>query len=169
MDFEVSVLTATAATTLVRQMTTEGWDRVHGALGAWWRRARPGPEGRAVEAHLARSRATALDARESGDPNAEQRLVDEWRLRLGTVLAERPQFADELRQLLAQWQCAPPAAVVDRWAEPPTGADRWAEPEEPSRWTEPAGEPGRAELRIHTPGHDRVNVSGRDLHITGSE
>jgi hypothetical protein len=151
VDFEVSVLTATAATTLVRQMTTEGWERAHTALGAWWRRARPGPEGRAVEAQLALSRATALDARESGDPSAEQELVDEWKLRLGTVLAERPQFADELRQLLAQWQCAPPAAVADRWA------------------ADPAGEPGRVELHMHASGHGRLNAAGHELHITGSE
>jgi len=150
VDLEVSVLTATAATTLVRQMTTEGWERVHSALGAWWRKARPGPEGRAVDAHLARSRATALDARESGDHGAEQELVDEWKVRLGTVLAERPQFADELRQLLTQWQCAPPAAVADRWAEP-------------------AVEPARADLTVHASGRGPFNVTGRDLHATGQE
>ncbi|MDT3438823.1 MULTISPECIES: hypothetical protein [unclassified Pseudofrankia] len=101
MDPELAALAATAATTLVASLATDGWERAKSAMGSLWRRVHP-DRADAVEADLVDIRAEVLAAREAGDERTEQVLAEEWRSRLRRLLASDPQLANELRQIVAE-------------------------------------------------------------------
>jgi len=88
----MAALAATAATTLVASLATDGWERAKSAMGGLWRRVYP-DRADAVEADLVDIRAEVLAARAAGDEQAEQVLADEWRSRLRRLLASDPRLA----------------------------------------------------------------------------
>ena len=89
MDAELATVISTAATTLVRLLATDGWERAKTALGSLWRRAHP-DQTAAMDADLAESRAAVLAARDSGDEQAERDIESEWRGRLRYLVAADP-------------------------------------------------------------------------------
>lgn len=141
MDVELAALTATAATTLVQRLTTDGWERAKSAVGALWRRAYP-ERSDTVEVELAETRFGALQARQEGDEQTEQDLVSEWRSRLRRLITSDPSLVDELRRLVEQWEVPSPSPGETRI--------------------------GRMDMRAHASGHSRVTLAGRDAYITES-
>lgn len=141
MNPELAALTATAATTLVERLTTDGWGQVASAMGALWRRVHL-VRSTAIEAELTETRIAVLEARQDGDGLAEQYLVREWRSRLGRLVAADPSIVEELRQLVEEWV----ASASD-------GKDTRM---------------GRVDMRARASGHGRVTMAGRDIHITES-
>jgi hypothetical protein len=136
MDAELTELTAVAATTVVKLLATAAWKQAGSALGRLWARVHP-ERVETVQAELEDSRAEVLD----GDEQVEQALVGEWQGRLRRLLATDPGLADELREVVAQWQ-----AVLG----------------------EPDSRPGGSiTMNATASGHGRVNQAGRDLHIGG--
>ncbi|HEX5493982.1 MAG TPA: hypothetical protein VFX70_05325 [Mycobacteriales bacterium] len=108
MDAELVSLSSVAATTVVTLLATDAWERATSALGALWRRVHPDRAG-AVEADLADARAELLAARAATDAPTrpvgpagatERALVDEWRVRIGRLLAADPDVAAELCRVL---------------------------------------------------------------------
>jgi hypothetical protein len=136
----MTALTATAATTLVQRLTTDGWERVKSAVGTLWRRVHP-ERSDAVEAELAETRLGVLEARQTGDERAEQDLISEWRSRLQRLVRADPKVADELRRLVEQWE-SPPSSAGETQI-------------------------GRVDMHARASGHSRVTMAGRDVHITG--
>ncbi|MFD8981237.1 hypothetical protein [Streptomyces sp. NPDC059564] len=106
MDPELTALAASAATAVVNELATTGWQRVQTALGELWRRVHP-ERVETVEAELAEARAEVLDARRDGDAESERGLIGHWQFRLRRLLAEDPALAAELRRLLAELEPAP--------------------------------------------------------------
>lgn len=141
VDAELTTLTATAATALVQQLTTDGWERVKSAVGTLWQRVHPERRD-AVEAELIETRSGLLDSRETGNAQAEQDLISEWRSRLRRLMAADPTVASDLRHLVEQWTCLP----CD------TGETTI----------------GRVDMRVRASGHSRVTMAGRDAYITES-
>ncbi|MFE2744486.1 hypothetical protein ACFXKX_08990 [Streptomyces scopuliridis] len=97
----MTALASSAATVVVQQLATTGWQRVQTALGELWRRVHP-DRAELVEAELEETRSDVLTAREAGDSETEQGLVGEWQSRLRRLLAADPSLATELRRLLAE-------------------------------------------------------------------
>ncbi|OPG11854.1 hypothetical protein [Microbispora sp. GKU 823] len=94
-------LVLAAATAMVTAMTTEGWQQAREAVVALWRRVHP-ERVPAVEAELEETRAEMVIARQAGDRQAEQGLVDDWQRKLRRLLAADPRLGDELRRILDQ-------------------------------------------------------------------
>ncbi len=109
MDPALAALAATAATTLVASLSTDAWERAKAAVAGVWRRVHPETVD-AVEAELVQARAEVLTAREAGDEQAEQALVDEWQSRLRRLLAADTQIAGELRRIVDNLTPALPEA-----------------------------------------------------------
>jgi hypothetical protein len=97
MDPELVALASTAATTVVKLLTTDGWEKAKQGLGRLWRRVQPERAER-IEAAVFDSREDLLTAKERVD--AEQEAVIQWDSRLHTLLAAEPDSADLLRELL---------------------------------------------------------------------
>ncbi len=99
MDPELAALASTAAATVVKLLTTDGWEKAKQALGTLWRRARPERAGR-IEATASDSREDLLAARERGDDAVERELVTQWDSQIRTLLAADPDAAVLLRELV---------------------------------------------------------------------
>jgi len=96
-----------------------------------------------VQAELEDSRAEVLAARRVGDEQAEQAPSGEWRGRLRRLVTADPQWADELRRVVAQLR----SALAD------------AGPRQNTTIT----------MQATAFGTSRVNQAGRDLHVTTGE
>jgi len=142
VDPELTALTSTAVTTVVKLLATAAWERAMGAVGGLWRRVHP-ERVETVQAELAEGRAEVLAARQVGDEQVEQALVGEWQGRLRRLLAADPQLADELRGMVGELRLA--LAEVDA----PQGTT--------------------ITMRATAFGTSRVNQAGRDLHMTTGE
>lgn len=142
MDPDLTALTATAATTVVQLLATAAWKQATGAVGGLWRRVHP-QRAETVQAELEERRAEVLDARQAGDGQVEQALVDEWQGRLRRLVAADPQVADELRRVVAQLR----SVLAD--ADPPQHTT--------------------ITMQATASGRSRVHQAGRDLHITAGE
>jgi hypothetical protein len=104
MDPELAVLASTAAVTVVKLLTTDGWEKAKQALGTLWRRTRPERAER-IEAAVVDDRKDLLAARGRGDAVAEgvgEELVTQWDSQLRALLTAYPETADLLRELLDQ-------------------------------------------------------------------
>jgi hypothetical protein len=102
MDPELAALASTAAATVVKLLTTDGWEKAKQTLGTLWRRTRPERAER-VEAAVADGREDLLAARGRGDAAAEgveEELVTQWDSQLRALLTACPEAADLLRELL---------------------------------------------------------------------
>ncbi|MFJ9211574.1 hypothetical protein CU044_4285 [Streptomyces sp. L-9-10] len=143
MDHELMALASTAATTVVSQLATDGWEQVKRAVAALWRRSDPDdPEqAEAVERELAESRAELLAALIAGDEQAERILTAQWSGRLRGLLAASPALADALRQVLAEIGTGEPRSE--------TGA-------------------GRVDMHATASDHAKVFQAARDQHISGA-
>jgi hypothetical protein len=97
MDPELVALASTAAITVVKLLTTDGWEKAKKGLGTLWRRVQPERAER-IEAAVSDSRQDLLTAKERGE--AEQEAVTQWDSRLRTLLAAEPDAADLLCELL---------------------------------------------------------------------
>lgn len=142
MDPELTALTSTAATTVVKLLTTAAWERATTAVGGLWRRVHP-ERAETVRAELEDSRAEVLAARQVGDEQVEQALVGEWQGRLRRLVAADPQLVDELRRVVAELR----SALAD--ADAPQGAT--------------------ITMQTTAFGTSQVNQAGRDLHVTTGE
>jgi hypothetical protein len=138
MDAEVATLTSTAATTMVKLLITDGWERLKTALGMLWRRAHP-DQAATIEADISSARAELLTAYQAGDTQAEQALIREWQARLYRVVVNDPSLQEELRRLVTELSSLLPNVAQA------TGPD--------------------IEMRADASGHGRVYQAGRDLHI----
>jgi hypothetical protein len=105
MEPDLMTLTSSAATTLVRLMTTDGWDRFKAAIMSMWRRAQP-ERAETVDADLAAARLELLTANEAHDEQAEVDLVGEWRSRLQRLVIGDPELQHELRTLVEEYRPA---------------------------------------------------------------
>ncbi|MCA1675939.1 MAG: hypothetical protein LC799_28455 [Actinobacteria bacterium] len=141
VDLELAALMTTVATTLVRLLTTDGWERAKFAVGALWQRVHP-ERVETIEAELGETRTAALCARQAGDEQSEQALIGEWHGRLRRLVAVDLSVVDELRRLVKEW--------------------------EPSISTSGDTCVGRVDMRARATGHSRVTMAGRDIHITES-
>ncbi|MFE6052508.1 hypothetical protein ACFQ6N_17275 [Kitasatospora sp. NPDC056446] len=98
---ELGALVTVAATVVVHLMATNHWERAQPVISRLWGRGHPERAGR-VLAELEESRVEVLEARETGDEEAVQGLVSEWRTRLRRLVSTSPEAADELRRLLQE-------------------------------------------------------------------
>ncbi|MFD3482259.1 hypothetical protein [Streptomyces sp. NPDC058665] len=109
MEAELAALASSAATVVVQQLATSGWEKVQTSLGTLWRRVYPDRAG-TVEAELEETRADVIAAREAEDAEAERGLVVEWRSRLRRLLVADPSLAAELRRVLEEFEPPEPTA-----------------------------------------------------------
>jgi hypothetical protein len=142
VDPELTALTSTAATTVVKLLATTAWEQAKSAIGGLWRRTHP-ERVETVQAELEDSRTEVLAARQVGNDQVEQALVDEWHGRLRRLVAADPQLVNDLRGVVAQLR----SALAD------------ADSQEGATIT----------MRATTFGNSRVNQAGRDLHVTTGE
>lgn len=137
MDPELMKLMSTAATTVVKLLATAAWEQATAAVGRLWQRVHP-ERADTVQAELAETRTEVLAARQAGDEQLEQALVEEWRGRLRRLVAVDPQLADELRRIVAELRpladAAPQATTIT--------------------------------MQATTFDDSRVNQAGHDLHVT---
>jgi hypothetical protein len=137
VDADLAELTMTAAVTLIRQLTTDGWQLARSAMVAMWRMFMPA-HASTVEAQLTDARTAALNARQAGDEHGEADLVSLWGGRLLSLVAADPAVVAELRRLLAVWDPEPRPAA--------------------------AGGP-RVDARVRASGSSRVIVAGQDVYV----
>ncbi|MEW1862885.1 hypothetical protein OG896_11605 [Streptomyces sp. NBC_00669] len=124
MDSEITALAATAGSTVVTLMATEGWQRTREGLVALWQRVHP-DRADAVDAELEATRVDLLAARAAHDDRSEDELRAEWQGRLRRLLAADPGVADQLRLLLEEVSPqAPTAAEGVRMRATATGHGR---------------------------------------------
>ncbi|GAA3171758.1 MULTISPECIES: hypothetical protein [Streptomyces] len=138
MDPYLLTLAGTAGTSLVGLLVAEGWQQTRDGVVTVWRRFRPQTADE-VGRDLDASRATALDAAESEGPDVTGPLQGRWAARFGELLAEHPEAADELRDLLEQWERRSPDG------RPTDGGVR---------------------MEAHATDHGRIYQAARDIHIT---
>ncbi len=101
MDPYLLTLAGTASTSLVTLLVGEGWQQTRDGVVTVWRRFRP-QAAEEVERELDASRATALGVADGSDPAG--RLEGQWIGRFAALLAEHPEAADDLRDLVELWQ-----------------------------------------------------------------
>lgn len=102
MGAELSVLASSAATTIVKLMTTDAWDQVKGKMGALWRRYGP-EQARDVESDLDRARMEIAGA----DETVALAISREWESRLLRLLAADSAVAAELSRVVAELRQIP--------------------------------------------------------------
>lgn len=139
MDAELTAVISTAATTLVKLLTTDSWELAKSAVGPLWRRVHPDHDA-VIEAELADSRAELLAARGAGDAQVERDVEIEWRGRLRSLVLMDPGIADELSRLVRDL-----GAALSALQQAPAG---------------------RVDMRVHASGHSQVYQAGRDQHIS---
>jgi hypothetical protein len=139
VESEVAALAAVAAATLVKAVATTAWEKAKIGIGALWRRVHP-ERAATIQAELEETGSEVLQARQGGDEETEQGLVDEWTGRLRRLLTANPEVTAELRHL------------VENVLAPALAA---------------AGAAGTS-ITMHAIAVDggRVNQAGRDQHIT---
>ncbi|MFF3155508.1 hypothetical protein [Streptomyces sp. NPDC057910] len=93
--------TPAASTSLVTVLVDEGWQQTRDAVVTVRRRFRA-QAAEKVERELDASRAIVLGATEGSDPAG--RLEGQWVGRFAALLAEHPEAADDLRDLVELWQ-----------------------------------------------------------------
>jgi hypothetical protein len=142
VDPELTTLTSTAATTVVQLLATAAWEQAKSAVGELWRRVHP-ERAATVQAELEDSRAEVLAARQIGNEQVEQALVEEWHGRLRRLLVVDPQLADELRRVVAELR----SVLAD--ADAPQGT--------------------AITMQATAFGSSRVNQAGRDLNVITGE
>ncbi|MEO3783728.1 hypothetical protein ABGB12_10380 [Actinocorallia sp. B10E7] len=136
---EALILQASVA--LVSAMATDAWQQVRAAMTELWHRAHPDrPE--AAEKSLDHLHEDVLDARQSGDSEAEQDLVLSWQAWLERLLREDPSLAKELKRILDE-ELVPALRAA-----------------EPARVTSTT-------MRAKSSDQSRIFQAGRDQHITG--
>lgn len=138
VDAELATVISTAATTLVRLLATDGWERAKTSLGSLWRRAHP-DQPDAIDTDLADSRAAVLAARDSGNEQAERDLESEWRGRLRYLVAAEPALIAGLSELVQDLRAA--LSAVE------------------------SAQGGHIEMHAHASGHAQVFQAGRDQNI----
>ncbi|MFD3512294.1 hypothetical protein [Streptomyces sp. NPDC058657] len=102
MEPELIALATAGATTLVTQMTTDGWAQARSRLGRFFARGNGPDELETVEAELEVSRAELTEAQAAADHEMEAALRGEWLMRIRRVLTSDPQAAGQLRSLVAE-------------------------------------------------------------------
>ncbi|MFF0571998.1 hypothetical protein ACFYT7_30780 [Streptomyces sp. NPDC004041] len=130
MNPELAALAQSAGATLVGLMATDAWERTRDGIVTLWQRARP-ERADAVAVELTSTREDL-----ASDSSAEGELAAEWQGRIRRLLTERPQVAEELRELLDE--LAPGALTAAAPVVQRASAD----------------------------GHSRIYQAGRDQHIT---
>lgn len=99
MSDPTTQLALTAASTLVAHMATEAWEVCRNGFVRLFQR-REGDAGGALVAQLERGAGQVERAQDRELARAQ--VVGTWQLELADLLAERPELAGELRQLLAE-------------------------------------------------------------------
>ncbi|MGV9393906.1 hypothetical protein ACWDQL_32920 [Streptomyces olivaceus] len=130
-------LASLAASTLVSEMTTTGWQKAREAVGELWHRLHP-DRADTVVAELDETRAEVLQARCDGDQRAEQELLGEWQRRLRRLLASSPGAVTELQRLIDELR--PPG----REGQPQSG---------------------NITLTAEASGRSRITMAGRDINV----
>ncbi|KIZ18337.1 hypothetical protein [Streptomyces natalensis] len=102
MDAELVTLATAGATTLVQQMTTQGWETVRRRVAALLARRRGGADEEAAERELEDWRADLMAALEEGDEATRADATAHWRHQLRRLLRDDPEAAAELRALLGE-------------------------------------------------------------------
>ncbi len=138
MDAELATLTSTAATTIVKVLITDGWERAKTAVSEMWRRVHA-DRAAMVETDMTQARAELLAARQAGDAQAEQVLTGEWQARFFRLVGDDPGLHEELRRLVTELSALLPDAPQ------PTAT--------------------HIEMSADASGHGRVYQAGRDLRI----
>lgn len=141
MELDLTTLTSTAATTLVRLMATDAWDRVKAAVVSLWRNAHP-DRADAVEGELTAACRAVQAARLAQDERAELDQVGEWRGRIYQLVASDLDLQRELRSLVEEF--GPAVAEVE------------------------ASQIGPVKMQAKATGHGRVYQAGRDQKIVES-
>jgi len=139
MDSELAALASTAATALVKALTTDGWEAVKSGTGALWRRVHA-EQAETMETEIISTRAEILAAREAADTEIETSLVEEWQRRLMRLLREDPEIAEVLTHL-----------VEDQWYPLLPPSDH--------------GHPPSIQMDAEASGHGRTYQAGRDMRI----
>lgn len=107
MDPEITGLAATAGTTLVTLLATDAWQGARDGVVALWRRTHP-DRADAIGGELDASREELVSAQTNGDAETEAELRADWQGRLRQLLTTRPELAEELRALLAEFPADTP-------------------------------------------------------------
>jgi hypothetical protein len=139
MDSELAALASTAATALVKALTTDGWEAVKSGTGALWRRVHA-EHAETIETEIVSTRTEILAAREAADTETETSLIEEWQRRLVRLLREDPELADALTRL-----------VEDQWY--------------PLLPSSKHGRPSSVQMEAEASGHGRTYQAGRDMRI----
>ncbi|CAL9387258.1 hypothetical protein [Streptomyces sp. enrichment culture] len=99
MEAELVALASTGAAALVQQMVGEAWEQTRGRVAAFFAR-RSGQDVAVIDGELEEARAELVDAERSGDDEARDEALTEWRSRMRRALRNDPEAAQELRALL---------------------------------------------------------------------
>ncbi|MFI1417942.1 hypothetical protein ACH4VX_08100 [Streptomyces sp. NPDC020731] len=139
MDPCLLTLAGTAGTSLVGLLVAEGWQQTRDGVVTVWHRFRPAAA-EEVERELEASRTAALDAGGGDGPGPAGRLEGQWVGRFAALLGEYPEAAEELRELVEEWQRRSAGGQEVR---------------------------GDVRMEARAEGNGRVYQAGRDQHITG--
>jgi len=101
VETDLATLLTSAATTLVKLMTTDSWTEVKAGFVALWQRHHP-EQAEAIEADLEASRASAVVGRQDGDGHVEAELAAEWRSRLRRLAEANTELQGEIRRLMEE-------------------------------------------------------------------
>lgn len=100
MEPELIALATAGATTLVTQMTTDGWAQARSRLGRFFARGGGVEDTAAVEGELEATRGELTAAQAAADHEMEAALRSEWLIRIRRTLAADPSAAEQLRSIL---------------------------------------------------------------------
>ena len=140
MDPELVALSSTAATTLVALMTTDAWERVKSSFAGLIHRRSP-EQAETLTRDLEAARQEVIAGLQSGDDQATQDVLGEWRGRLRRLISEDDEFRAELRRLVEEFH---PVADGD-------------------------GPAARIIMKATASSDGRINQAGRDQTVTTNE
>ncbi|MCX4546564.1 hypothetical protein [Streptomyces sp. NBC_01565] len=119
LDEAMAGLALTGATTVVAAMATDAWQTTRTGMGVLFRRGGPVRQ-EAVEAQLAGdAELVALDDDAEG---ARRDLIPAWNRRLGALLSQYPDAAEDLRALIDEVRAALPRPE-QQWTQHNTARD----------------------------------------------
>nr|WP_202462125.1 hypothetical protein [Streptomyces sp. SID8374] len=101
-------------------MATDAWQRIREGIVFLWRREHA-ERAEAVTAELEATREDLLAALATGDQEVEGELQAEWQGRIRRFLMARPEVAEHLRRLLAEF--GPPTATAPGAIQHATASD----------------------------------------------
>jgi hypothetical protein len=130
-----TVLLSTAATTVVKALSTDGWKQAKKTIVALWRRLHP-ERAEVISAEIDDVHSALVAARESRDEQVERDLVAEWQGRLRRLPVEAARLNEDLQGLVDLLR----PLLGD-------GAD-----------------PGHVEMHAHASDHATINQAGRDQY-----